>query len=264
MAAKPPMRRKVSARNTMVEPRANSATPSRRATRTEGANSVAMLSASKREAHDSAPARYRQVTSPTPGASSGAVTPRRRFPGSSRPPPQSPGWPARSQGYQCHPADHQRRARPAQPADPLFEKVFRQYRFHYVSDCRDRHRETEIGHGEQLHECEKRNRHGGHAADDEAVARQGGQGAADGPGTKVANLAVAPHAGRLQDFTGRGRAHHQRQNQPLHTGAALRGTVEGALPPTRATPAIINTIPAQRRPVMASWSSTLPISATTT
>ena len=48
----------------MVEPRANSATPSRRATSTLGANSVAMPSASKREAHDSAPARYRHVTMP--------------------------------------------------------------------------------------------------------------------------------------------------------------------------------------------------------
>ena len=65
----------------MVEPRANSATPSRRATSTLGANSVAMPSASKREAHDSAPARYRHVTMPTPGSASGAVT-ARRYPGS--------------------------------------------------------------------------------------------------------------------------------------------------------------------------------------
>ena len=81
MASKPPTARSVSARKTMVEPRANSACPSSRATSTLGANSVAMPSASQREAHESARARYRQVTSPTAGSASGAVT-ARRYPGS--------------------------------------------------------------------------------------------------------------------------------------------------------------------------------------
>ncbi len=57
MASKPPIWRKVSARNTMVEPSANSAWPSRRATSTLGANSVAIPSASDRAAHESATPR---------------------------------------------------------------------------------------------------------------------------------------------------------------------------------------------------------------
>ena len=48
MASKPPIARSVSARKAMVEPSANSATPSRRATSTLGANSVAMPRASQR------------------------------------------------------------------------------------------------------------------------------------------------------------------------------------------------------------------------
>ena len=41
---------------------------------------------------------------------------------------------------------------------------------------------------------EKRDRHGGHVADHEAVANQERQRAADRAGTEIANLAVPPHA----------------------------------------------------------------------
>ena len=53
----------------------------------------------------------------------------------------------------------------------------------------------------------ERDGHGGHRTDHEAVARQQGQGAADGAGPEIADLAVAAHAQRLQDFAGGGGRH---------------------------------------------------------
>ena len=82
MASKPPTARSVSARNAMVEPRANSAWPSRRATSTLGANSVAMPSAS----HARGPRiRAAPGTGRSPGRRPGRPAARRRRAGSPAP-----------------------------------------------------------------------------------------------------------------------------------------------------------------------------------
>src|ERR1019366_1761409 len=113
------------------------------------------------------------------------------------------------------------------------------------------------------------NRHGRYRGDHEPVAGQHGERAADGAGAEIADLAMPPHARRLEHFTRRGGYHDDADQQPPHwLGLAASGpgcAVCGALPPlTSATPATISPIPAQRFMVICSLSSTFPTSATST